>query len=60
MDCDSCGRHWPSDQVVAARSSSGAVVMVCGRCRRHMAHRPAAMRQPRPTPATPHASAVAA
>ena len=34
MDCETCGRHRPSDQIVALRSSAGAVVMVCGRCRR--------------------------
>jgi len=39
MDCDSCGRHRPSEQIVALRSPGGAVVMVCGRCRRHAARR---------------------
>lgn len=34
MDCETCGRHRPSEQIVALRSSAGAVVMVCGRCRR--------------------------
>ena len=39
MDCESCGRHRPSEQVVPARSTNGAVLMVCGRCRRHLAGR---------------------
>jgi len=40
MDCESCGQHRPSDQVVPARSITGEVVMACGRCRRHLALRP--------------------
>jgi len=36
MDCESCGQHRPSGQVIAARSSNGTVLMVCGRCRRHV------------------------
>jgi hypothetical protein len=36
MDCESCGRHRPSDQIVATRSATGAVIMACGRCRRHV------------------------
>jgi hypothetical protein len=40
MDCESCGRHRPSDQVVPARSSDGSVLMLCGSCRRHMTPRP--------------------
>jgi ribosome-binding protein aMBF1 (putative translation factor) len=36
MDCESCGRHWPSDHVVPTRSITGEVVMVCTRCRRHI------------------------
>ena len=39
MDCESCGRHRPSEQVVPARSINGTVLMVCGRCRRHLAGR---------------------
>jgi ribosome-binding protein aMBF1 (putative translation factor) len=35
MDCESCGRHRPSEQVVPARSINGTVLMACGRCRRH-------------------------
>jgi hypothetical protein len=38
VDCESCGRHRPSSQVMPARSSTGAVLMVCGRCRRHVEH----------------------
>jgi ribosome-binding protein aMBF1 (putative translation factor) len=34
MDCESCGRHRPSDQVVAHWSPAGAVIMACARCRR--------------------------
>lgn len=37
MDCESCGRHVPSDQVGPLRPGNGAVVMACGRCRRHAA-----------------------
>ncbi len=40
MDCESCGRHRPSDQIVATRSSNGMLQMLCGRCRRHLSHRP--------------------
>ena len=40
MDCESCGRYRPSGQVFTARSATGAVVMVCGRCRRHVMGRP--------------------
>lgn len=36
MDCESCGQHRPSRQVAPAQSITGEVVMVCGRCRRHM------------------------
>lgn len=36
MDCESCGRHLPSGAIGHVRSSTGTVVMVCGRCRRHV------------------------
>ena len=39
MDCEPCGRHRPSAQVVAQWSPAGAVVMACGRCRRHTIRR---------------------
>jgi hypothetical protein len=52
MDCESCGRHRPSDQVVPTRSITGDVVMACGRCRRHLLLRPAVAHEPRPAAAT--------
>ena len=60
MDCDSCGRHRPSDQVVPARSSNGTVQMLCGPCRRHIAHRGGTVTEIRPLPgAVRHAAAPA-
>lgn len=35
MDCESCGRHRPSDQIMPTWTASGSVVMACARCRRH-------------------------
>ncbi len=52
MDCESCGRHRPSDQVVPARSITGDVVMVCGRCRRHMTSRAVVVHDLRPATTT--------
>jgi ribosome-binding protein aMBF1 (putative translation factor) len=48
MDCESCGRHRPSDQVIPTRSTTGEVVMVCGRCRRHFGARPVVTSEFRP------------
>ncbi len=40
MDCESCGRHCPSGQIASTRSITGEVLMVCGRCRRHLGTQP--------------------
>lgn len=53
MDCESCGRHRPSGQVVPTRSITGEVVMVCGRCRRHMMARPVIAHELRPVATRP-------
>jgi hypothetical protein len=50
MDCESCGRHRPSEHVVPARSLNGTVMMLCGRCRRHVTGRAAASADARPVP----------
>jgi hypothetical protein len=62
MDCDTCGRHRPSDQVTPFRDPMRGLVMACGRCRRLAAHWPRASRhggvedpaaKPPASPATP-------
>lgn len=60
MDCDSCGRHRPSDQVAPARSATGDVVMACHRCRRRLAPRPAAAAQLRAGPIPQRADTLGA
>ena len=50
MDCDLCGRHRPSYQVVPARSANGTVLMLCGPCRRHAARRAGAAADMRSLP----------
>jgi len=60
MDCESCGRHRPSEQVVPARSINGTVLMVCGRCRRHLAGRADVSAVLRPTPVEPRQAAAGA
>ena len=34
MDCDSCGRHRPSQEIALLREADGRLVMSCVRCRR--------------------------
>jgi hypothetical protein len=34
MDCDSCGRYRPSEEVAPLRDPIGRLVMACSRCRR--------------------------
>ena len=60
MDCESCGRHRPSEQVVPARSINGTLLMVCGRCRRHLAGRDDVSAVLRPTPVEPRPTAAVA
>ena len=60
MDCESCGRHRPSDQVIPARSSNGTLLMLCGPCRRHIAPRGSALTDLQRLPATLRHAAVPA
>jgi hypothetical protein len=34
MDCDSCGRYRPSQEIAPLRDADGRLVMACARCRR--------------------------
>lgn len=52
MDCEVCGRHRPSDQVVPTRSITGELVMACARCRRHVQARPVETHEIRPATVT--------
>ena len=60
MDCDLCGRHRPSEQVVPTRSARGTVLMLCGPCRRHAARRSAGPAETRTLPGDARHSEVPA